>query len=77
VAEVDEGARGAHGGKGAGGDHIHPSRRLRRPLGLNDVDDFLGGYDHHLAGLDLGVDFLKGFGDAVFLHVILLGLKCF
>ena len=61
MAEIDEGARRAHGGKGPGGNYVHGPGRGHLAFAAHDVDNLFGGDHHRLTSPDFIVNFLVGF----------------
>ncbi len=61
MAEIDERARGAHGGKGPGGHYIHGAGRFHLAFAPDDIDYFFGGNHHRLTSLNFIINFLVGF----------------
>ena len=68
MPEIDKCAGGTHGGKGAGGHHIHISGGLDGTLLLDDTDHLLSGNDNDLAGFYFFIDLLVCLVDFIFFH---------
>jgi hypothetical protein len=63
MSEIDKRSRRTHGGKGPGRHHIYLARSFDGSLMINDIDNFFGGDDNDVAGLDFLINLLNGFAD--------------
>ena len=68
VAQVEVGARGAHGAKGSRGHHIYLPSSLLYTLLLDEVDHLLGGHHHSLSPANPVIYFSDGLCQLFHLH---------